>query len=113
MTEKTKQVVQVVKRFGLCGGMEEYVFRLAESLNSLGYNVLVLCEEKVNLPASCELKPQKITFYIATKGFQAIISQQYTLPYLIFPVNLAFLLFANSSMKNWKVEKFLVSQLFA
>jgi len=56
MTEKTKQVVQVVKRFGLCGGMEEYVFRLAESLNSLGYNVLVLCEEKVNLPASCELE---------------------------------------------------------
>ena len=40
------KVVQVVKRFGLCGGMEEYVYRLTESLDELGINVSVLCEEK-------------------------------------------------------------------
>jgi UDP-glucose:(heptosyl)LPS alpha-1,3-glucosyltransferase len=56
MADRGRKIIQVVKRFGLCGGMEEYVFRLAESLTSLGYNVLVLCEEKVNLPVSCEIE---------------------------------------------------------
>jgi len=56
MADRGRRIIQVVKRFGLCGGMEEYVFRLAESLTSLGYNVLVLCEEKVNLPVSCEIE---------------------------------------------------------
>ena len=56
MAERGRKIIQVVKRFGLCGGMEEYVFRLAESLTSLGYNVLVLCEEKVNLPVSYEIE---------------------------------------------------------
>lgn len=49
-------IIQVVKRFGLCGGMEEYVFRLSSSLDDLGYQVLVLCEEKVNLPELCTIK---------------------------------------------------------
>jgi UDP-glucose:(heptosyl)LPS alpha-1,3-glucosyltransferase len=53
MAESRQQVVQVVKRFGLCGGMEEYVFRLSENLISLGRKVFVLCEEKVNLPETC------------------------------------------------------------
>ena len=38
------EVIQVVKRFGLCGGMEEYVFRLSHELNRLGVHVRVLCE---------------------------------------------------------------------
>ena len=38
------EVIQVVKCFGLCGGMEEYVFRLSHELNRLGFHVRVLCE---------------------------------------------------------------------
>ena len=38
------EVIQVVKRFGLCGGMEEYVFRLTEELSKIGVKVKVLCE---------------------------------------------------------------------
>ena len=38
------KVIQVVKRFGLCGGMEEYVFRLTEELSKIGVKVKVLCE---------------------------------------------------------------------
>jgi UDP-glucose:(heptosyl)LPS alpha-1,3-glucosyltransferase len=38
------KVIQVVKRFGLCGGMEEYVFHLTEELSKLGVTVKVLCE---------------------------------------------------------------------
>ena len=48
MTEPIKQIVQVVKRFGLCGGMEEYVFQLSKELKSAGLNILVLCEQKVS-----------------------------------------------------------------
>lgn len=38
------EVIQVVKHFGLCGGMEEYVFRLSHELCKLGFHVTVLCE---------------------------------------------------------------------
>ena len=38
------KVIKVVKRFGLCGGMEEYVFRLTEELSKIGVKVKVLCE---------------------------------------------------------------------
>lgn len=41
------QVIQVVKRFGLCGGMEEYVFRLTEKLSTMGVKVKVLCEIQI------------------------------------------------------------------
>lgn len=50
MTEKTNQVVQIVKRFGLCGGMEEYVFQLSKELAFAGLNILVLCEKKISCP---------------------------------------------------------------
>ena len=60
MVEPKQQVVQVVKRFGLCGGMEEYVFRLSENLISLGRKVFVLCEEKVNLPETCRAEVIKL-----------------------------------------------------
>ena len=50
MTEPIRQIVQVVKRFGLCGGMEEYVFQLSKELKSTGLNILVLCEQKVSCP---------------------------------------------------------------
>lgn len=41
------EVTQVVKRFGLCGGMEEYVFRLTEELSKMGVKVRVLCETQL------------------------------------------------------------------
>ena len=39
------QVVQIVKRYGQVGGMEEYVFQLSSELSKLGYKLLVLCEK--------------------------------------------------------------------
>ena len=46
----------MVKSFGLCGGMEEYVFQLSKELKSAGLNILVLCEEKVSCPKHIELE---------------------------------------------------------
>jgi UDP-glucose:(heptosyl)LPS alpha-1,3-glucosyltransferase len=40
------QIVQIVKNFGLSGGMEEYAFRLTEELSSAGLDVVVLCEKQ-------------------------------------------------------------------
>lgn len=42
------EVIQVVKRFGLCGGMEEYVFRLTEELYNRGVKIIILCETQVS-----------------------------------------------------------------
>ena len=56
MTEPIKQIVQVVKRFGRCGGMEEYVYQLSKELKSAGQNILILCEEKVSCPNDLELE---------------------------------------------------------
>ncbi len=39
------QVVQIVKRFGPVGGMEQYVFQLSIELSKLGIEVIVLCEK--------------------------------------------------------------------
>lgn len=44
------EVVQVVKRFGICGGMEEYAYRLTCELSRLGIKVYVVCEEKIDEP---------------------------------------------------------------
>jgi glycosyltransferase involved in cell wall biosynthesis len=55
MTEAINHIVQVVKRFGPCGGMEEYVFQLSKELVSYGFNVLVLCEKKVSCPKEIQL----------------------------------------------------------
>ena len=38
-------VVQIVKKFGPVGGMEEYAYRLTQELFKLGCNVTVLCEK--------------------------------------------------------------------
>ena len=45
------EIVQVVKRFGLCGGMEEYAFRLCHELSKMGVRVLVVCETKITSPS--------------------------------------------------------------
>ena len=42
-------VIQVVKRFGQCGGMEEYVFQLSKELCNMGLSVKILCETQVGL----------------------------------------------------------------
>ncbi len=39
------QVIQIVKKFGPVGGMEEYVFQLSIELSKLGIEVIVLCEK--------------------------------------------------------------------
>ena len=44
------EIIQVVKKFGLCGGMEEYAYRLTNELWNLGIKVKVVCEEKINDP---------------------------------------------------------------
>lgn len=48
------KVIQVVKRFGICGGMEEYAYRLSHELKKLGIDVTVVCERKVNDPFSTD-----------------------------------------------------------
>jgi UDP-glucose:(heptosyl)LPS alpha-1,3-glucosyltransferase len=49
-------VVQVVKKFGLCGGMEEYAYRLANELCILGVEIKVVCEEKLNNPKDSKIE---------------------------------------------------------
>ena len=44
------KVIQVVKRYGICGGMEEYAYRLCHELKNLGIEVSVVCERKINDP---------------------------------------------------------------
>jgi len=44
------QIVQIVKRFGLVGGMEEYVFRIVTEFAKLDFQVIVLCEQNCSLP---------------------------------------------------------------
>ena len=46
------QIIQIVKRFGLVGGMEEYVFRLAAELVKFNYQVIILCEQSYSLSVS-------------------------------------------------------------
>ena len=50
------EVVQVVKRFGLCGGMEEYAYRLSNELCAIGVKVMVVCEEKLNDPKESNIE---------------------------------------------------------
>ena len=49
------QVVQIVKKYGPVGGMEEYVYQLAKELPKLGFQVIVLCE-KSSMPSSADVK---------------------------------------------------------
>lgn len=39
------QIVYVVRRYGLVGGMERYVWELANEISKLGFKVTVLCEK--------------------------------------------------------------------
>jgi UDP-glucose:(heptosyl)LPS alpha-1,3-glucosyltransferase len=50
------EIIQVVKRFGLCGGMEEYAYRLSNELCALGVKVMVVCEEKLNDPKDSNIE---------------------------------------------------------
>ena len=42
------RIVQVVRRFGACGGMEEYAYQLSFELKKLGVDVKVVCEKVSN-----------------------------------------------------------------
>ena len=48
------KVIQVVKRYGICGGMEEYAYRLSNELYKLGIDVSVLCQQIVNNPLNSD-----------------------------------------------------------
>ena len=48
------KVIQVVKRYGICGGMEEYAYRLSNELKKTGIDISVVCERKVNDPSNTD-----------------------------------------------------------
>ena len=48
------KVIQVVKRYGICGGMEEYAYRLSNELSKLGIDISVVCERKINDPLNTD-----------------------------------------------------------
>ena len=48
------KVIQVVKRYGICGGMEEYAYRLSYELKKAGIDISVVCEQKVNDPLNTD-----------------------------------------------------------
>ena len=48
------KVIQVVKRYGICGGMEEYAYRLSNELKNTGIDISVVCERKVNDPSNTD-----------------------------------------------------------
>jgi UDP-glucose:(heptosyl)LPS alpha-1,3-glucosyltransferase len=48
------KVIQVVKRFGIYGGMEEYAYRLSHELKKIGIDVSVVCERIVNDPFNAD-----------------------------------------------------------
>ena len=48
------KIIQIVKRFGICGGMEEYAYRLCHELKDLGIDISVVCERKVNDPFNAD-----------------------------------------------------------
>ena len=62
------QVVQIVKRFGPVGGMEEYVFKLSTELIKLGCEVTVLCEKSFSENTS-EVKVYELGPSAKTKWF--------------------------------------------
>ena len=49
------QVIQIVKRYGLVGGMEEYVFQLSSELSKQGVEVVVLCEKSFSKDSSVKV----------------------------------------------------------
>jgi hypothetical protein len=49
-------VLIVVKRFGLCGGMEEYVYRLTHEIVRKNVNITILCEKSTATQKDQRLK---------------------------------------------------------
>lgn len=50
------EIVKVVKRYGLCGGMEEYAYRLSHELHERGASVTVLTERELTKPKDPAVK---------------------------------------------------------
>ena len=50
------EIVKVVKRYGLCGGMEEYAYRLSHELLERGASVTVLTEQEMTKPKDPAIK---------------------------------------------------------
>lgn len=73
------QIVQVVKNYGLVGGMEEYVYRLAEELSLKGVFVTVLCERKFGKASDCvqvvELGSHRKPHWISHFRFSAKVNR--------------------------------------
>ncbi len=45
------QIVQIVKRYGPVGGMEEYAYQLSIELSKMGHEVVVICEKSYVAPS--------------------------------------------------------------
>ena len=77
------QIVQVVKKFGPVGGMEEYAYRLSIELTQLGIEVVVLCEKSFckNFPEAevvelgYNLKPNWFAHYKFSQGVNSWLAQ--------------------------------------
>lgn len=50
------KILLIVKRFGLCGGMEEYVYRLSHELIERNVPVSVLCEKIMTSPKNLGIR---------------------------------------------------------
>lgn len=50
------EIVKVVKRYGLCGGMEEYAYRLSHELLERGASVTILTEREMTKPKDPAIK---------------------------------------------------------
>lgn len=77
------QVAQVVKRFGLVGGMEEYAYRLSIQLSKLGLDVVVLCEKSFSknlsevmvIELGVNSKPNWFAHYKFSQGVNSWLAQ--------------------------------------
>lgn len=54
------EVVHIVRRYGLVGGMEGYVWELTHALATQGVKVEIICEQWFHLPSS-DIKVHKVT----------------------------------------------------
>ncbi|MDA1047574.1 MAG: glycosyltransferase family 4 protein [Verrucomicrobia bacterium] len=55
------EVLKVVKRYGLCGGMEEYAYRLSGEIFARGIPVTILCERVVTPPIHSGIKVVEVS----------------------------------------------------
>jgi len=50
------KVIILVRKFGLVGGMEEYVYQLAIELCKKGFEIIIICEQSLTDPPSAKIQ---------------------------------------------------------